>query len=188
MTQPTYVRPAYEDENLIERRDHEAKRLKHMCVAYSDVHGIKGLPREEVYKKSLRIPPEGVMEKIFLSTPSLNGDREWAHHYPVIRGGALTAEAEKHLGTYAVRGNVIKFVDRNGDTWVSPCLSVLTVLEEKGFKRVEDSGIPFMIGRPTGIFAGVDYGHRWDDLLAEGRKELKPPRYYAPATAHAAAP
>ena len=166
--------PACEDKKLIEKHAREADRLKRMAVAYSDAHEIEALPREEVYEKSLRIPPEGIMEKLSLSFPPLNYEDGWNWAFPVIRGGTLTAKAAERLGTFSVLGNVVKFVDRNGDTWVSPCPSVLEILQEKGFTQVVDLDVCFVgNGCPTGIFNGVDAGCFWNNLLAIGRKEYK---------------
>lgn len=166
--------PACEDEKLIEKHAREADRLRRMAVAYSDAHKIKALPREEVYGKSLRIPPEGIREKLSLSFPPLNYEDGWNWAFPVIRGGTLTAKAAERLGTFSVLGNVVKFVDRNGDTWMSPCLSVLEVLQEKGFTRVVDLDVHFVGGdRPTGIFNGKDAKCFWERLLVISRKEHK---------------
>lgn len=143
-----------------------------MCVAYSDVHGIRGLPKE-AYEKSLYLPPEGIIVKRFQESPPLNGNEdEWV--FPVIRGAALTAEYAKHLGTYSVKDDVIRFVDREGDTYVSPCPSILRLLKFNNFKEIKAKGrLPFARGgRPSGIFYGEDYKNVWLGLVEIAYSEI----------------
>ena len=162
--------PAIEDEALMAKHAREAKLLERMATAYSDNHRIKALP-QAAYEKSLLIRPEGIREKLSLPVPPLNVEDGWAWAFPVIRG-FLTADAAKRLGTYSVKANVVKFVDRNGKTWVSPCPSVLFALHKAGFREVNDPGINFTRGgQPTGIFNGENAGRRWKDLMDISRKE-----------------
>ncbi len=153
---------------------HELKRLKDMCVAYSNTnaHHVSYLP-EEVYEKSLYIPPEGIIVKRFQEVPPLNsGEDEWA--FPVIRGGVLTAEYAERLGTYSVKDDIIQFVDREGDTYVSPCPSVLKILKRNRFREIKVKGsLPLARGgRPSGIFYGEDYKNVWSRLIEISYTEI----------------
>ena len=164
--------PAIEDEALMAKHAREAKLLERMATAYSDNHRIKALP-QAAYEKSLLIRPEGIREKLSLPVPPLNVEDGWAWAFPVIRG-FLTADAAKRLGTYSVKANVVKFVDRNGKTWVSPCPSVLEDLRRAGFRNVDDPAVNFTNGgQPTGIFDGEDAGHLWRRLMEISRKEIE---------------
>ncbi len=155
-----------------DQKRHEQERMNKMCVAYSDAHDIRELPKE-AYEKSLYLPPEGVIVKRFRETPPLNGgDDEWA--FPVIRGAILTASLTKHLGTYSVKDDIIQFVDREGDTYVSPCPSVLRLLKMNNFKEIKVKGrLPFARGgRPSGIFHGEDYKNAWLRLVGISYSEI----------------
>ena len=157
-----------------EEKRHDRERLKKMCVAYSNTnsHHVSYLP-EEVYEKSLYIPPEGIIVKRFQEIPPLNsGEDEWA--FPVIQGTVLTAEYAKQLGTYSVKDDVIRFVDREGDTYVSPCPSVLRALKRHRFNEVKVKGsLPLARGgRPSGIFHGEDYKNVWSRLVEIAYAEI----------------
>ena len=145
-----------------------------MCIAYSntDAHRVSILP-EEAYEKSLYLPPEGIIVKRFQEAPPLNiGEDEWA--FPVIRGTVLTAEYAKRLGTYSVKDDIIQFVDREGDTYVSPCPSVLKILKRNRFREIKVKGsLPLARGgRPSGIFHGEDYKNVWSRLVEIAYAEI----------------
>ena len=148
-----------------------AQRFQRMAEQYSDVHKIGALPKE-VYEKCLHVPPEGIIWKRWLSVPPLHSEDDWTYWtFPVLHGvQVLTADAARHLGTYRIDGEFIRFVDRNGETWLSPCKSVIEAARRaNGFHETEDYEVGVeMMFHPTGIFNGEDARLKWANLSKMG--------------------